>query len=85
MTNVGTLQPGVEKLYDAALLGDGWSDALETLSRAGGSRGAMLMHNRDRKLLASLTNEDIREPVALISGAATFPPTCGRRGSVSRK
>jgi hypothetical protein len=41
MAAVGTLQPSVEKLYDAALLGDGWNDALETLSRAGGSRGAL--------------------------------------------
>lgn len=73
MPSVGTLQPSVEKLYDAALLGDGWSDALETLSRAGGSRGAMLMHNRDRKLLASLTNEDIREPVAQYL-AGNVPP-----------
>jgi len=64
MTGVGTLQPSVEKLYDAALLGDGWGNALETLSRAGGSRGVMLMHNRNRKLLASIANDEIREPVA---------------------
>jgi DNA-binding CsgD family transcriptional regulator len=64
VTRVRALQPSVEKLYDAALVGDGWSDALETLSRAGGSRGVMLMHNRNRKLLASITNAEIREPVA---------------------
>lgn len=64
MARVRALQPSIQELYDAALLGDGWSDALETLSRAGGSRGVMLMHNRNRKLLASITNADIREPVA---------------------
>jgi hypothetical protein len=61
MVKLGILEPSVEKLYDVALLGDGWSNALETLSRAGGSRGVVLMHNRDRKLLATLTNDDIRE------------------------
>lgn len=60
-------------MYDAALVGDGWLPVLDALSRAGGSRGVMIMHNRDRKLVAAIANRDIREPVeAYLSGKA--PP-----------
>lgn len=60
-------------MYDAALVGDGWLPVLDALSRAGGSRGVVLMHNRNRKLVAAIANRDIREPVdAYLSGKA--PP-----------
>jgi DNA-binding CsgD family transcriptional regulator len=60
-------------MYDAALIGDGWLPVLDALSRAGGSRGVVLMHNRNRKLVAAIANQDIREPVqAYLSGKA--PP-----------
>jgi DNA-binding CsgD family transcriptional regulator len=63
----------IELMYDAALVGDGWHSVLDALSRAGGSRGVVLMHNRNRKLVSAIANRDIREPVeAYLSGKA--PP-----------
>jgi DNA-binding CsgD family transcriptional regulator len=67
------IQHAIELMYDAALVGDGWLPVLDALARAGGSRGIVLMHNRNRKLVAAIANRDIREPVeAYISGKA--PP-----------
>jgi DNA-binding CsgD family transcriptional regulator len=67
------IRQAIELMYDAALVGDGWVPVLDALSRAGGSRGVVLMHNRKRKLIAAIANEDIREPVeAYLSGKA--PP-----------
>jgi DNA-binding CsgD family transcriptional regulator len=67
------IRHAIELMYDAALVGDGWLPVLDALSRAGGSRGVVLMHNRNRKLVAAIANRDIREPVeAYLSGKA--PP-----------
>jgi DNA-binding CsgD family transcriptional regulator len=67
------IQHAIELMYDAALVGDGWLQVLDALSRAAGSRGAMVMHNRNRKLVAAIANRDIREPVeAYLAGKA--PP-----------
>ena len=67
------IQAAIELMYDAALVGDGWLPVLDALSRAAGSRGVVLMHNRNRKLVSAIANRDIREPVdAYLSGKA--PP-----------
>ena len=73
MIKADALKQAIQLLYDAALLGDGWPDALEAMSRAAGSRGAVLMHNRHRKLVAAVTNEDIREPVEAFLAGKTPP------------
>ena len=52
------------RINDAALTGTGWSDALESLALAAGSRGVMIMHNRDRKLISFVSDKNIAEPVA---------------------
>lgn len=60
-------------MYDAALVGDGWLAVLDALSRAGGSRGVVLMHNHNRRLVSAIANREIQEPVAIyLSGKA--PP-----------
>ena len=81
MIDNNAIQKSIELMYDAALMGDGWLPVLDALSRAGGSRGVVLMHNRNRKLVAAITNRDIREPVdAYLSGKA--PPN-SRQSKVS--
>ncbi len=62
-----------DKIDEAAMLGEGWSSALEALALAAGSRGVMIMHNRDRKLVSYVSDPNIREPVDLyLAGKA--PP-----------
>jgi hypothetical protein len=62
-----------QRIDDAALTGAGWPEALDALSNAAGSRGVVVMHNRDRRLVACVANESIREPVeAYLAGKA--PP-----------
>lgn len=81
MIDADAIQQAIELMYDVALIGDGWVPVLEALSRAGGSRGVVLMHNRNRKLVAALANRDIREPVdAYLSGKA---PANSRQSKVS--
>jgi DNA-binding CsgD family transcriptional regulator len=73
MINTEDIGHAITLMYDAALVGDGWLPVLDALSRAGGSRGVVLMHNRNRKLVAAIANRNIREPVdAYLSGKA--PP-----------
>ena len=64
MVNLGLLKPAFEKLYSAALVGSGWEDALEDVSRFGGSRGVVIMHNRNRRIVAAISNTAINEPLA---------------------
>jgi DNA-binding CsgD family transcriptional regulator len=52
-----------DRINDAALIGDGWPQALEALSRAAGSRGVMIMHNRNQRLVSFVSDESIREPI----------------------
>jgi len=58
------LMAACQRINDAALTGDGWPDALEALSRAAGSRGVMIMHNRSQKLVSFISDANIQEPVA---------------------
>lgn len=64
MLSQDALDDALQRIMDAALIGDGWPAALEALARAGGSRGVVIMHNRDRKLVSAIGNEAIREPLA---------------------
>jgi DNA-binding CsgD family transcriptional regulator len=57
------LMEACQRINDAALIGDGWSEALELLSRAAGSRGVMIMHNRERKLVSYVSDKSIAEPI----------------------
>jgi DNA-binding CsgD family transcriptional regulator len=73
MIDHARLMAACGKINDAALLGEGWPEALEALSRAAGARGVMIMHNRDRKLVSFVSDANIREPVeAYLAGKA--PP-----------
>jgi len=58
-----SLMAACERINDAALIGDGWPEALEALSQAAGSRGVMIMHNRKQRLVSFVSDESIREPV----------------------
>jgi DNA-binding CsgD family transcriptional regulator len=73
LIDTDAIQQSIELMYDAALVGDGWLPVLDSLSRAGGSRGVVLMHNHNRKLVSAIANREIQEPVdAYLSGKA--PP-----------
>ncbi|WP_249149293.1 helix-turn-helix transcriptional regulator [Bradyrhizobium manausense] len=63
MISLRDLAPAIEKLYDAAMLGEGWAGALDSIARAGGASGVVLMHNRNRKLVAAVANNEIKEAV----------------------
>jgi hypothetical protein len=52
------------RINDAALVGQGWQEALESLALAAGCRGVMIMHNRNRKLMSFISDKNIAEPVA---------------------
>ena len=58
-----SLMTACEKIIDAALIGGNWPEALAALSRAAGSRGVMIMHNRNQKLTSFVSDESIREPI----------------------
>jgi DNA-binding CsgD family transcriptional regulator len=53
-----------EDVLSAALLGDGWEEALSHLAIAAGARGVTIIRNRNRRLVAALANSEIAEPVA---------------------
>jgi DNA-binding CsgD family transcriptional regulator len=73
LIKVESLKLAIEQMYDAALIGDGWSDALEALSCAAGSRGVAIIHNRNRRLIAAVGSKNIAEPLqTYLSGKA--PP-----------
>ena len=73
MVGYEPLREACAKINAAALIGDGWPDALNALSAAAGARGVMIMHNRDRRLVAHISTDSIREPVdAYMAGKA--PP-----------
>jgi DNA-binding CsgD family transcriptional regulator len=57
------LMQACDRIDEAALLGAGWAGALETLARAAGSRGAMIMHNKDQRLVSYVSDDSIAEPI----------------------
>ena len=58
----------------AAILGDGWEDALSRLSDASGAHGAVLMRNRADRMLAAVTTDEIAESVQAFA-AGRAPPS----------
>jgi len=72
----------VEDFVSAALLGDGWDDALSKLASAAGARGAALMRCRDYKLVGILKSAEIGELVdAYVAGRV---PSNSRQVRASR-
>lgn len=63
MLRVDRIKTAVNDVMAAAILGDGWEDALARLSYAAGAHGAVLMRNRTNRLIAAVTTDEIAERV----------------------
>jgi hypothetical protein len=68
------IKTAVDDLTAAAILGDGWEDALSRLSDASGAHGAVLMRNRANRMLAAITTDEIAESVQAFA-AGRAPPS----------
>jgi DNA-binding CsgD family transcriptional regulator len=64
----------VDAVMAAAVLGDGWEDALAGFSDAAGAHGAVLMRNRTNRLVAAVTTAEIAETVRAFA-AGHAPPS----------
>jgi DNA-binding CsgD family transcriptional regulator len=64
----------VDDLMAAAILGDGWEDALARFAYAAGAHGAVLMRNRTNRLMAAVTTDEIAEAVKAFA-AGQAPPS----------
>ena len=73
MLRVDRIKAAVDDVMAAALLGDGWEQALAGLSYASGAHGAVLMRNRAHHMLAAITTEEMAESVKVFA-AGHAPP-----------
>jgi DNA-binding CsgD family transcriptional regulator len=53
------IRAAADELVTAALLGDSWDGVLRRLAAAAGAREAVLMRNRNRRLVAAISTPDI--------------------------
>ena len=73
MLQLDRIKDAVEEIKAAAVLGDGWEDALNRFAYAAGAHGAVLMRNRRNRLVAAITTDEVAAAVkAFAAGAA--PP-----------
>jgi DNA-binding CsgD family transcriptional regulator len=73
MLSMDGIRTGVEELVSAAILADGWQDALGRFALATGARDAVLMRNEMRKTVAAVvTPEAARAAEDFLAGRA--PP-----------
>lgn len=71
MLRVDHIRNAVEEIKAAALLGEGWEEALNRFAYASGAHGAVLMRNRGKRLVAAVTTEEVTEAVkAFAAGRA---------------
>jgi DNA-binding CsgD family transcriptional regulator len=70
---VDRIKAAVDDVMAAALLGDGWEQALAGLSYACGAHGAVLMRNRAHHMLAAITTEEVAEGVRVFAAGHTPP------------
>jgi DNA-binding CsgD family transcriptional regulator len=71
---VDRIKTAVDDVMAAAILDDGWEDALGRFSCAAGAHGAVLMRNRTSRLLAAVTTDEIAESVTAFA-AGRAPPS----------
>jgi DNA-binding CsgD family transcriptional regulator len=61
---VECVRDAAEGITTAALLGQGWEEALHRFAYASGAHGAVLMRNRPDRVLAWMFSEDVAETVS---------------------
>lgn len=64
MIHADRIKAAAEDLIAAALLGEGWNEALTRFAHAAEARHAVLMRNAPKTLLTVLSNEEASEPIA---------------------
>src|SRR5688572_13871461 len=74
MLRMDRIKQAVDDVTAAAILGDGWEDALSRFSDASGAHGAVLMRNRANRMLAAVTTDEIAESVKAFA-AGRAPPS----------
>jgi DNA-binding CsgD family transcriptional regulator len=67
------LKLAAENLLNAALLGEAWESALETLAKTAGARGAVLMRNRNNRLIRAITTQEVSQQVKDYMAGLTPP------------
>ena len=60
MPDLNALQIACDEIRAAALTGAEWGKSLQLLARAADARGVVILHNRNRRLIAHLSNADIK-------------------------
>ena len=73
MLRVECIRDAVEGITTAALLGQGWEEALHRFAHASGAHGAVLMRTRPNRMLSAITTEEVAEPVSAFA-AGRAPP-----------
>jgi DNA-binding CsgD family transcriptional regulator len=73
MPRIDRLKCAAEEVMSAALLGDGWEAALSSLSCAADAHGAVLLRNRDHKLIAHVSTPDVAWAVSDFLAGRTPP------------
>ncbi len=67
------IKAAVDDVVAAALLAQGWAEALTAFARASGARDAVLMRNKGNRMIAAVTTEGVTEAVAQFA-AGQAPP-----------
>ena len=73
MLSVDGLRAGADDLVSAAILAEGWEDALERFARAAGARDAVLMRNAAHRMVSAVTTAGVASAVADFA-AGRAPP-----------
>ncbi len=73
------IKDATEGITTAALLGQGWEEALHRFAYAAGAHGAVLMRNRPARMLAAITSEEVAETVSAFAAGRAPPSSRYRR------
>jgi DNA-binding CsgD family transcriptional regulator len=73
MLSMDGIRAGADDLISAAILADGWEEALARFAHGAGARDAVLMRNRGNAMVAALTSAEVADAVAEFA-AGRAPP-----------
>jgi DNA-binding CsgD family transcriptional regulator len=79
MLRMECIRDAAEGITTAALLGQGWEEALHRFAYASGAHGAVLMRNRPDRMLAAVTSEEVAETVSAFAAGRAPPSSRYRR------
>ena len=77
--SIDGLRAGVDDLVSAALLAEGWEEALTRFTHAAGARDAVLMRNAGHKMIAAVTTAGAKEGVSAFAAGQAPPNSRYRR------